>query len=62
MINKYLNVEYDFIALGFLAARFKETVVPLCKLITKYKGKAKLILGGHGSSAVPLYMLKKTKC
>lgn len=51
---------YDIIGLGFMAARFKETIIPLCEIINKYKGKAKLILGGHGPSSIPFYMLSKT--
>jgi len=52
--------EYDLIGIGFMAARYKETILPLCKLINKWKGKGKLILGGHGPSAVPEYILSNT--
>ena len=52
---------YDLIGLGYLAARFKETVEPLCKLINRYKNDAWLVLGGHGPSASPEYVLNKTK-
>ena len=31
------NENYDIIGFGFLAARFKETVVGLCETINKYK-------------------------
>jgi len=55
------NEEYDLIGLGFLAARFKETIIDLCKTINKYKKSAKLILGGHGPSPIPEYVLKTTK-
>jgi len=62
LAEKFLiNEEYDLIGIGFLAARFTETVLGLCETVNKYKKKAKLILGGHGPSAVPLYMLDKTQ-
>lgn len=62
LAEKYLkNDEYDLIGIGFLAARFKETIIGLCDAINKYKKKAKLILGGHGASAIPDYILKTTK-
>ena len=61
MTEKYLkNEAYDLIGVGFLAARFKETVVGLCETINKYKKDAWLILGGHGPSAIPEYVLEKT--
>jgi len=53
--------EWDIIGVGFLAARFVETVLPLCETINKYKKNAWLVLGGHGPSALPKYMLEKTK-
>ncbi len=62
MAQRYLkNEEYDLIGVGFLAARFKETIIDLCETINKYKKDAKLILGGHGASAIPEYILKTTK-
>jgi radical SAM superfamily enzyme YgiQ (UPF0313 family) len=48
------------IGLGFLAARFKETVEPLCQVINQHKKDAWLVLGGHGPSPIPEYVLKKT--
>lgn len=54
------TTDFDIIGLGFLSARFKETVLPLCKEINKWKKDAWLVLGGHGASALPEYMLKKT--
>lgn len=53
--------KFDLICLSFLAARFKRTVEPLCKVINKHKGNAWLVLGGHCSSAIPEYILRKTK-
>jgi radical SAM superfamily enzyme YgiQ (UPF0313 family) len=50
------------IALGFLAARFKETVIGLCEAINEVKGDAKLVLGGHGASACPEYIQEITDC
>ena len=52
--------DFDFIGIGFMAARYKETVLPLCKVINKYKKNAKLVLGGHGPSAIPGYILSRT--
>lgn len=52
--------DYDIVGLGFLAARFKETVIDLCKVITTHKKDAWLVLGGHGPSAIPEYVLKTT--
>lgn len=55
------NESYDMIGLGFLSARFVETVIPLCKTINKYKKDALFVLGGHGASATPEYILEKVK-
>ena len=61
LAEKFLkNEEYDLIGVGFLAARFKETVLGLCETINKYKKDAWLVLGGHGPSAIPEYVLEKT--
>jgi len=54
------NEEYDLIGIGFLAARFKETIIGLCETVNKYKKNAWLVLGGHGPSAIPEYVLEKT--
>lgn len=51
---------YDIIGLGFMAARFTETIIDLCKVINDNKKNAWLVLGGHGPSPIPEYMLKKT--
>ena len=53
--------DYDLIGIGFLSARFKETVLPLCKTVNKYKKNAKLVLGGQGATATPEYILKETQ-
>lgn len=55
------NTSYDLIGIGFLAARFKETILDLCATVNKFKKDAWLILGGHGPSPIPGYMLEKTK-
>lgn len=55
------SIDYDLICLGFLSARFKETVEPLCKVINEYKGNAWLVLGGNGASAIPVYNIEQTK-
>jgi len=60
-LAEYLDKNsFDYIAIGFMSARFVETILPLCKIINKYKKKAKLVLGGHGASATPEYILQKT--
>ena len=51
---------FDIIGLGFLAARFKETVLDLCTVINKHKKDAWLVLGGQGPSPIPDYILNKT--
>jgi len=61
LAERFLEKEnYDLIGFGFLAARFKETVLGLCETINKYKKDAWLILGGHGPSSIPEYVIKKT--
>jgi len=52
--------QYDLIGVSFLSARFTETILPLCKVINKHKGDAWLVLGGHGPSPIPKFMLKET--
>lgn len=52
--------KFDLIGVSFLAARFMETVLPLCKIINKYKKEAWLVLGGHGPSPIPEFMLEET--
>ena len=53
--------DYALIGIGFLSARFKETVLPLCQTVNKYKKNAKLVLGGQGATATPEYILKETQ-
>ena len=52
--------EFDLIGVAFLAARFKETIIDLCNIISRYKKNAWLVLGGHGPTPIPEYMLQKT--
>ncbi len=52
--------QYDIIGMGFMAARFTETVLPLSRIINKHKKSARFILGGAGASATPEYILRKT--
>jgi radical SAM superfamily enzyme YgiQ (UPF0313 family) len=60
LAEKYLkNHLYDIIGLSFMSARFVETIIPLCSVINKYRKSALLVLGGHGPSATPEYVLKK---
>jgi radical SAM superfamily enzyme YgiQ (UPF0313 family) len=51
----------DLIFLGFLSARYVRTVKPLCYAINAVKDKAWLVLGGHGASATPEFILEDTK-
>lgn len=61
LAEKFLkNQHYDLIGVGFMAARFEETVLGLCETINKNKKDAWLVLGGPGASAIPEYVLKKT--
>ena len=53
--------EFDIIGVGFLAARFKETIESLCTVINEHKKNAWLFLGGPGPSPIPEYVLEKTK-
>lgn len=60
-LAEYLdNNVFDIIGLGFLAARYSETVRPLARVINAHKKKAKFILGGHGVTATPEYILDDT--
>lgn len=55
------NNNFDVIGLGFLAARYVETIRPLAKVINKHKKKAKFLLGGQGVTPIPEYILKDTE-
>lgn len=55
------NDSYDLIGIGFLAARFRETILGLCATVNKFKKNAWLILGGHGPTPIPEYVLKKNQ-
>ncbi len=60
-LAKFLDEnEFDLIGIGFLAARFKETVFDLIHVIANHKKNALTILGGHGPSPIPEYMLETT--
>ncbi len=59
--KKLFNSEYDLIGLGFMPARFEETIVGLCESVNKYKKKAWFFLGGSGPTPIPEYMLQRTK-
>ncbi len=54
------NNAYDIIGVGYLAARFNETVRELCRVINKHKKNAWLVLGSHGPSPIPEYTLRET--
>lgn len=60
-LAEYLKTrKYDLICVGFLAARFQETIRGLCECINKHKKSAWLVLGGHGASPIPEYILEQT--
>lgn len=60
-LAQYLSKEFfDIITIGFLAARFTETIIDLCQVVNKFKKDAWLVLGGHGPSPIPEYVLKTT--
>ena len=60
-LAKYLDQNhYDIIGVGFTAPRFRETILDLCKTISKHKEDAWLVLGGHGPSPIPEYVLRTT--
>lgn len=60
-LSDYLDChDYDYICLGYLAARFNETVLDLSRVINEKKKDAKFIIGGHGVTPIPKYMLEKT--
>jgi radical SAM superfamily enzyme YgiQ (UPF0313 family) len=62
ILAQYLTANtFDLICIGFLAARYIETVRPLCEVINCHKKNAWLVLGGHGPSPIPEYILKDTK-
>lgn len=61
-LAEYLDAnDYDLIGIGFSAARFKETILGLCQVVNKHKKNAWLVLGGHGPSPIPEYILQKTQ-
>ena len=51
------NNEYSMICLGFLAARYS-TVHPLLDVIGDHKKSSLLIVGGHGPSPIPSFILE----
>jgi len=62
MAKRFLrDKEYDLIGIGFLAARFRETIVGLCETVSQHKKGAWLVLGGQGAAAIPEYVLKETQ-
>jgi len=55
------NNDFDLIGLGFMAARFKRSVKEICRVINHHKKNAWLVLGGHGPTPIPEYILNATK-
>ena len=61
-LANFLKIKnFDLIGLGFLDARFRETVLPLSRTINRYKKDAWFILGGNGATPIPKYILEETK-
>ncbi|MDD3847467.1 MAG: radical SAM protein, partial [Syntrophorhabdaceae bacterium] len=60
LANHLDSFEYDLICCGFLAARFKETILGLSDVVNSHKKNAWFVLGGHGPSPIPEYVLKTT--
>ena len=60
-LAEYLDrSEFTLICVGFLSARF-DTVQPLLVVIAEHKNNGSyLVLGGHGPSATPEWMLENT--
>ena len=54
------NNNFDMIGLGFLAARYVETVRSLAAVINGHKKKAKFVVGGHGVTPISEYILNDT--
>lgn len=61
LVTHLQNNEYDLICLGFLAPRLNITITNICKIVNKYKKRAWFVLGGHGPSPIPDYILQMTK-
>ncbi len=58
---EFLKVnDFDIIATGFLAARFKETIIDLSLIINNYKKEAWYVIGGHGPSPIVEYVISET--
>jgi anaerobic magnesium-protoporphyrin IX monomethyl ester cyclase len=55
-----LDNKFDLIGLGFMAPRFNRTVKGVCEVVNAYKKDAWLVLGGHGITPIPEYILKTT--
>jgi len=52
------NNDFSMIGVGFLAARYVETIRPLLRVIGDHKRGALLMVGGHGPSPIPEFMLE----
>jgi len=61
LANFLKNRKFDLIGLGFLDARFRETIIPLSKIINKFKKDAWFVLGGNGATPIPEYVLRETR-
>ena len=59
--NHLQHNEYDLICMGFLAPRLHIKILDLCRIINNHKKHAWFVLGGHGPSPIPEYVLRLTK-
>lgn len=61
LINHLQKNEYNLICIGFHAPRLHINILNLCNIVNKYKKQAWFVLGGHGPSPIPEYILRITK-
>jgi len=60
LANHLDSSRYDLICCGFLAGRFRETILGLSDTVNAHKKDAWYVLGGHGPSPIPEYILRTT--
>ncbi len=62
LAEKLQNSEYDIIGMGFMAPRYKQTVVGVSKVVNEHKKNAWYVLGGYGPSPIAEYIIKDSGC
>jgi radical SAM superfamily enzyme YgiQ (UPF0313 family) len=62
LTEKLDESEYDIIGCGFMAARYTETIVDLCKVVNAHKKNAWFVLGGFGPSPISEFIVEDTGC